>query len=114
MNVAETRVQMMGCVARLQAELTAETTADRREVLVKAARREVERLRKQFQRRIDEKASKRGRWSFAVNGLAGIEKNLAHCVDTALTAIQEVAAGRTLTLPQLAKGQQGRRRQRLP
>lgn len=111
MNIAETRVEMMACVAHLQEQLATEAEASRKDDLIECARHEVQRLRKRFKHRIDEKAAKRGRWGFWGKDREGIEQKLAHCTATALAAIDEVAAGRRFTLAQFTKAKQDQRRQ---
>ena len=56
MNVADTRSEMLACVAELRERLAATSDQALRVVLADNARQQIERARKRFKRRIDEKA----------------------------------------------------------
>jgi hypothetical protein len=91
MNVADTRSEMLVCVAELRQRLSATPDPARRVGLAGKARRQIERLRKRFKQRIDERASQR--FGFAINEREGIERKLAEAAATALAAVEQAVAG---------------------
>jgi hypothetical protein len=90
MNVSDTRAAMLECAAELRERLAATSDPARRAALVASARRQVERLRKAFKRRIDTRAV--SRYGFAVNAREGIERRLAEVTAEALVAVDAAAA----------------------
>jgi hypothetical protein len=89
MNVAATRSEMLARAASLKQRLAAARTESQRTVLVAAARREIEQLRKQFKRRIDQRAQGR----FAVNEREGIERKLEDATASALALVEQTVRG---------------------
>ncbi|HZY90264.1 MAG TPA: hypothetical protein VFE78_35910 [Gemmataceae bacterium] len=87
MNVTDTRDEMLACVAELRRRLAAVPDPAGRADLADEARRKIERLRKRFKRRIDEKSSRR--FGFPINSREGIERRLAEATATALAAVEQ-------------------------
>ena len=81
---------MLACVAALRERLAGTTDPDRRAALVSAARRQVERLRKAFKRRIDARAV--SQYGFSVNAREGIERRLSEVTAEALAAVDEAGS----------------------
>jgi hypothetical protein len=89
MNVADTRREMLACATALRERLRSESGVTERSALVEAARKRIERLRKQFKRTIDERASRR--FGFALNEREGVEEKLAAATIEALELLEQTA-----------------------
>ncbi len=87
MNAGEARAEMMACVSALREQL-AGSDPGHRAALAAEARRQVERVRKRFKRRIDEQASRR--FGFSIQG---IERKLAEVTAEALAAVDAATGG---------------------
>jgi hypothetical protein len=90
MNVSDTRSEMLACVAELRQRLATMPDLARRADLADMTRRQIERLRKRFKHRIDEKASQR--FGFSINAREGIERELAEATAIALAAVEQAIA----------------------
>jgi hypothetical protein len=90
MNVADTRSEMLACVDELRQRLAATPDPARRTGLADETRRQIERLRKRFKHRIDEKANQR--FGFSINAREGIERKLAEATAIALAAVEQALA----------------------
>jgi hypothetical protein len=87
-NIAETRSEMLACIAALREQLVGVAQSDQREALAERCRRQIERIRKQFKRKIDKRGASRG-LGFSVHEREGIEGELAKTTAAALDSINQ-------------------------
>jgi hypothetical protein len=88
MNIAETRSEMLACVVALQKKLAGVSEPAERLRLAEGAKRQIERIKKRFKHKIDERAGRRG--GFAVHEREGIEGELVKAAAAALALIERV------------------------
>jgi hypothetical protein len=93
MHIAETRDLMKAVVTELRQCLAEHCDSNRGRRRIELARRQIERIRKTFQRKLDERALyTRGQKWFAVNERESIMRELANATVEAQAAIEAVAA----------------------
>jgi hypothetical protein len=78
---------MLGCVAALRDKLAGASDPAERLALAERTRRRIERIRKRFKRKIDERARDRFGFGFAVHEREGIEGELAKATTAALASV---------------------------
>jgi hypothetical protein len=98
MQIAQTRADMLAVVDVLRHQLAGVANTKRAEDRIAHARRKIERIRKGFKRRIDQRArNKAGEALFAIHEREGIERDLAEATREALAAIEALTQERTRT-----------------
>lgn len=85
MNITATRSEMLACAIALREKLAGVSDPAERLALAERTRRQIERIRKRFKRKIDERASHR--FGFAVHEREGIEGELAKATASALASV---------------------------
>ena len=92
MNVDETRRQMMDVVENTKAAILVACDSELSSIVLEDCRKEIERLRKVFKRRIDERSKHtRNRQAFPINARAGIERKLEETTRQALDLVNAMS-----------------------
>ncbi len=92
MQIAETRNEMLAVVEAARLALAATNAPARREQAIVKARRQIERIRKAFKRRIDDRALRKpGDQWFPINAREAIERKLTEAAQEALAAVDALA-----------------------
>jgi len=103
MSIDELRREMLAVADDLKSRLSRCGTVEERALALAASERRIERLRKAFKRRIDERALYRpGDAWFSTNAREGIEKKLAEVTDEVRSLVRSLVI--TEDVPDTAGG----------